>query len=82
MWAGVGRWPGTLPGWAGNFNLVSACSSYPGCSSPVGTGAQAYTYRHRHTHTQVLPSLQGNRSLPKEAQGSHYITWSVGWGGH
>lgn len=29
---------------------------------------------------QVLPPLQGNRSLSKEAQGSHYITRQAGWG--
>lgn len=65
---GWGSWPGTL---AGLGILPQALHAPP-------TLVWVPSYPH---HTNVLPSLQGNRSLPKEAQGSHYITRPAGWGG-
>ena len=82
VWAGVGRWPGTLPGWAGNFNLVSTCSSYPGCSSPVGTGAQAYTYTDTDTDTHPGPAFStGQQVLAQGGPGKplHNPVSGVGW---
>lgn len=64
IWAGWGT--GLNAGWRGLGILTQTVSS--GSSHP---GAQ-------HTHPQVLPPPQGNRSLPKEAQGSHYITLQTG----
>lgn len=64
VWAGWGS--GLNAGCTGLgilIQTVSAGSSHPGA---------------QHTHPQVLPPLQGNRSLPKEAQGSHYITLQTG----
>lgn len=64
---GVEQWPGHWLDRPGNSNPNSLSWLLP-------HGAQ-------HTPLQVLTPLQGNRSLPKEAQGSHYITLQTGWGG-
>lgn len=63
IWTGWGT--GLDTGWTGLGILaqtVSAGSSHPGAP---------------HTPPGP-PPLQGNRSLPKEAQGSHYITLQTG----
>lgn len=68
------RHVGGLEHWPGHWLYRLANSNPNSLSWLLLPGAQ-------HTPPQVLPLLQGNRSLPKEAQGSHYITLQTGWGG-
>lgn len=76
VWARVRRTePRTLAEQAWQFYPKQSWLAPP----PLVQHACTHTHTHAHTHAHPGPaSLQGNRSLPKEAQGSHYITRPVG----